>query len=235
MTPLKLTASVRPPLPAFCSWKRTSMQVARGSSDDSGGRGRSAHHLMHACLPNTTLLNTAGALISGVASPGDSFASAGSLRGGLAQYHLPFLPCFLPLPLPLPFILALAFAFDRCCVCLRVFEIRRHLQAVDRGMRRQAKLSVMGTLIRACGTAVPERAVCPAERSALDAPVPAVGTRRGLPNRRCRDPRSLLRCRRHPLLLLFTLLLGVLPVCCFQPWRVLAGGVGSRQVVGSGS
>ena len=87
-----------------------------------------------------------------------------------------------------------------------MFESRRHPRAIDRGMRRQAKLAVMGTLIRAGGTAIPERAVCPAERSALDALAPAVGTRRGLPNR---------RCRRNPLRMLFTLLLGVLPVCCF--------------------
>ena len=83
---------------------------------------------------------------------------------------------------------------------MRMFEIRRHPRAIDCGMRREAKFAVMGTLIRAGSTAVLVRTICPAERSAMESLVPAVGSQRGFPHRRGRDPLNSPPLMQLPLL-----------------------------------
>ena len=131
LTRLNATACVRTPLPACCSSNRTSVMASKSSPPiGSGGRGRSAHHLLPDCVPFLGVANFAGALIPWVASPGESFASASLSVSGLVQKRLPFL-AFIAL---LAFVFAFALAFREGCRGMWVLEAHWTEVAIDCGV-----------------------------------------------------------------------------------------------------
>ena len=115
---------------------------------DSGGRGRSADHVVPDCATFFTAATFAVAFIPWVAIPGDSLTSASLSGGGSAQNCLPIL-LFLHLRsfLPLPLLLHLIGA-ARACGCWKPTGQRSqstvacdwrqnsHLWARDSGMVR---------------------------------------------------------------------------------------------------
>lgn len=159
-TPLNATASVRTPLPASCSSKRTSVMASKPSSPgDSGGRGRSAHHL----IPERALLSC-GYFCRG-SHPLDC-QSRGVIRLSepLGRWNRPKLFVFLAFLALLAFAFPFRFRFASCwgCMGMRVLEAYGAEIAIDRGVCLEAKFASVGPLSRARIGATVIRAKAPA-------------------------------------------------------------------------